>query len=77
MTQGNQIPHKYIPMKVEIDEDDVIQATVRLDRIKAVADSLMTIDHDSDIEGLYKYTIHGLMEVIDSQVDEAKEYLKY
>ena len=71
--------HKYIPIKVEIDEDYVIQAKVRLDRIKAVADSLMTIDRDSDIdiEGLYKHTVHGLMEVIDSQVDEAKEYLKY
>ena len=44
---------------------------------KAVADSLMTIDRDSDIERLYKHTIHGLMEVIDSQVDEAKEYRNF
>lgn len=33
-------------MKIEMDEDDIIQATVHLNRIKAIADSLTTVDNN-------------------------------
>ena len=39
----------------------------------AVADSLTTIERNGYTDELYKHTIHGLMGVIDSQVDEAKK----
>ena len=68
---------KYIPNKVQLDEDDVIQATVRLDRIKALADTLTTIDRNGYSDELYGRSILNLMETIDSQVNEAKALLKY
>jgi len=68
---------EYVPMKIKISEDDVIQAKVRLDRIKAIADSLTTIDRNGYTDELNKRTIHDLMETIDSQANEAKALLKY
>ena len=68
--------HKYVPIKVEIDEDYVIQAKVRLDRIKAIAESLVTVDREGDLDSLDEHTVLNLIEIIDSQADEAKALLK-
>ena len=65
----------YKSAKVTLDEDDVIQAKVRLDGIKAIADSLITIDREGWTDGLYKHTVLNLMETIDRQVNEATALL--
>ena len=67
----------YTPSKIQFDEDDVIQAKVRLGRIKAIADSLVTLDREGYTDCLYKNTIGHLMDAIDSQVEEAKTLLNY
>ena len=63
--------------KVRFDEDDVIQTKVRLDRIKAISDVLTTVDRNGYTDELHERTVHDLMGVIESQVEEARALLKY
>ncbi len=67
----------YVGIKVQFDEDDVIQAKVRLDRIKAIADTLTTIDRNGYADELSRHTVMNMMETIDAQANEAKGLLKY
>lgn len=62
---------------VGFDEEDVIRTKVHLDRIKAVADSITNIARNGYTDELYDRTIHDLMGVIESQVEEARALLKY
>ena len=71
MTDTSDIRPVYLP------EDDVIQAKVRLDRIKAIADSLTTVERNGYTDELFEGTILNLMETIDGLVEESKELLKY
>lgn len=71
MTDASDIRPVYLP------EDDVIQAKVRLDRIKAIADSLATVERNGYTDELFEETILNLMETINGLVEEAKALLKY
>ncbi len=62
---------------VSLDEDDVIQAKVRLDRIKAIADLLATVERNGDTDELFEGTILSLTVAIDDLVEEGKQLLKY
>ena len=63
--------------KIRFDEDDVIQAKVRLDRIKAIFDALTTVGRNGYTDALYEPTVHNLMETIEDQVHQAKALLEY
>ena len=62
---------------VTLSEDDVIQAKVRLDRIRAIADSVATIDRNGYTDELFNGTILNLMNAIDDLVEEGKQFLAY
>ena len=66
-----------IDRPVRLAEDDVIQAKVRLDRIKAIADSLATVERNGYTDELFEGTVVNLMDEIDSLVEEGKGLLKY
>ena len=61
---------------VTISDDDHLQVLVHLGRIKAVADSVCTLDREKSIECLFPHTLANLMETIDSEVNAAKELLR-
>ena len=63
--------------EVGFSEDDVIRIKVHLDRIRAVANSLITVDRNGYTDELCERTIHDLMGVIESQVEEARALLTY
>ena len=62
---------------VTLPEDDVIQAKVRLDRIRAIADSVATVDRKGYTDELLNGTILNLMNAIDDLVEEGKHFLAY
>ena len=66
---------EYVPMKIEIAEDCLIQAKVRIDRIKAIADSLVTLDRNGRTDELHDATIGDLMNMVETQAIEAKDFL--
>lgn len=62
---------------VTLPEDDVIQAKVRLDRIRAIADSVATVDRNGYTDELFNGTILNLMNTIDDLVEEGRHFLAY
>ena len=62
---------------VTLQEDDVIQAKERLNRIKAIADLLATVDRNGYTDELLEGPIRNLANAIDSLVEEGKDLLKY
>ena len=71
MTDASDIRPVYLP------EDDVIQAKVRLDRIKAIADLLATVERNGYADELFEGTILSLTGAIDDLVEEGKQLLNY
>ena len=60
---------------VTIDDDDHLQVLIHLGRIKAIADSICSLDRQNYIDGLFPHTLKNLTETIDSEVDAAKALL--
>ena len=61
---------------VQISDDDHLQLCVHLGRIKAIADSVCTVDRAEYTDGLFPHTLENLMETIDSEVNTANELLR-
>ncbi len=68
---------EYKPAKIEFDEDDVIWAKESLKRIKAIADVLTNLERNGYTDELFDGSLHGLMGVIDHEVETAKKLLTY
>lgn len=62
---------------ISLPEDDVMQAKIRLDRIRAIANSVATVDRNGYTDELFNGTILNLMNTIDDLVEEGKQFLAY
>lgn len=62
---------------IPMSEENLIFAKDRLDRIKAIADTLTTLERNGYTDELYEGSLRHLMETIDGLVEEGKELLKY
>lgn len=62
---------------VPMAEENLIFAKERLDRIKAIADSLITLERNGYTDELCEGSVGHLMGAIEGLAEEAKALLRY
>lgn len=62
---------------LDLSEDNLIWAKESMKRIKAIANTLTTLERNGHTDELFEGTLHGLMGAIDSEADKALELLEY